>query len=191
MRKFVGVILAFTLMFMTFDSALAASRKKKRKEYPAEGTVINIAENDRLNIREKPNAKSRILDALDNGARVTVNGEANSSGGSLWYYIYDEESGVSGYVSAKYISLEGNPQSKPKRIEYPTEGIVINIAANDRLNIREKPSSKSRILDALDNGAHVTVNSEADSPGGAKWYYIYDEESGVSGYVSAKYIELQ
>ena len=191
MRKFVGVILAFKLMFMTFDSALAASRKEKRKEYPAEGTVINIAENDRLNIREKPNAKSRILDALDNGARVTVNGEANSSGGSLWYYIYDEESGVSGYVSAKYISLEGNPQSKPKRIEYPTEGIVINIAANDRLNIREKPSSKSRILDALDNGAHVTVNSEADSPGGAKWYYIYDEESGVSGYVSAKYIELQ
>ena len=190
MRKFAGVmILCAALMFLTFDSAVAASRK--RIEYPAEGVVINIARNDRLNIREQPNAESRILDALDNGARVTVNGEAKSPNGSLWYFIHDEESGVSGYVSARYIELPGQKKPKERRRNYPVEGVVINIAENDRLNIREKPTSKSRILDALDNGAQVTVNGEANSSGGSKWYYIYDEESGVSGYVSAKYIELQ
>jgi len=190
MRKVLCVAILFcALMFLTFDPATAA--RSKRASYPAEGVVINIAENDRLNIREKPSAKSRILDALDNGTYVVVNGEADSPNGSKWYYIYHEESGVSGYVSAKYIEIEGRTQSKPKRTEYPVEGVVINIAANDRLNIREKPSVKSRILDALDNGAHVTVNGEAKSSGGSKWYYIYYEESGVSGYVSAKYIELQ
>ena len=188
MRKFSGVmILLCALMFLTADSATAA----RRVEYPAEGVVINIARNDRLNIREQPNAESRILDALDNGASVTVNGEAKSPNGSLWYFIHDEESGVSGYVSARYIELPGQKKPKERRRNYPVEGVVINIAENDRLNIREKPTSKSRILDALDNGAQVTVNGEANSSGGSKWYYIYDEESGVSGYVSAKYIELQ
>ena len=190
MRKiFSVVILLCALMFLTFDSATAARRKSAN--YPAEGVVVNIAENDRLNIREKPSAKSRILDALDNGTYVVVNGEADSPNGSKWYYIYHEESGVSGYVSAKYISLEGRTQSTPKRTEYPVEGVVINIPANDRLNIRSAPNIKSRILDALDNGARVTVNGEAKSAGGSKWYYIYYEESDVSGYVASKYIELQ
>lgn len=188
MKKFACVtILLCALMFLTFDSAIAA----RRTEYPAEGVVVNIARNDRLNIREKTNAESRIIDALDNGARVTVNGEAKSPSGSLWYYIYDEVSGLNGYVSAKYIELPGQRKPKENRKNYPVEGIVINIPANDRLNIRSTPNIKSRILDALDNGAHVTVNGEAKSAGGSKWYYIYYEESGVSGYVAGKYIELQ
>lgn len=187
MRKFAGVVIVFcALIFLMFESAIAAQRK--RTEYPAEGVVINIAHNDRLNMRENPDAKSRIIDALDNGTHVTVNGEAKSPNGSKWYYIYNEASGVSGYVSAKYIGLHSKNSAKGK---YPAEGVVINTADNDRLNIREKPSTKSRILDALDNGAHVTVNGEASSSSGAKWYFIHDEESGVSGYVSAKYIELQ
>ena len=189
MRKITGVtILLCVMMLLTVDYAPAASRKSKRAEYPAEGVVINIAHNDRLNMRENPDAKSRIIDALDNGTHVTVNGEAKSPNGSKWYYIYNEASGVSGYVSAKYIGLHSENSAKGK---YPAEGVVINTADNDRLNIREKPSTKSRILDALDNGAHVTVNGEASSSSGAKWYFIHDEESGVSGYVSAKYIELQ
>ena len=190
MRKFAGVMILFcALMFLTVDSAAAASRT--RIEYPVEGVVINIAENDRLNIREKPSSKSRILDALDNGANVTVNGEAKSPNGAKWYFIHDDESGISGYVSAKYIELPGQKKPKERRKNYPVEGVVINIAENDRLNIREKPSSKSRILDALDNGASVTVNGEAKSSGGALWYFIHDEESGISGYVSGKYIDLQ
>ena len=186
MRKFISVVMLLcVLMCSAFESACAASRPGK---YPAEGVVINTAENDRLNIREKPTTKSRILDALENGAHVTVNGEAKSPNGSLWYYIYDSESGVSGYVSAKFI---GFPGSERRNRKYPADGVVINTAENDRLNIREKPTTKSRILDALDNGAHVTVNGEAKSPNGSLWYYIYDEESGVSGYVSAKFIEIQ
>ena len=190
MRKFAGVmILLCALIFLTADSATSASRN--RTEYPAEGVVVNIARTDRLNIREKPDAKSRIIDALDNGTHVTVNGEAKSPNGSKWYYIYDEASGLNGYVSAKYIELPGQAKPKERRKNYPAEGVVINIAENDRLNIREMPSAKSRILDALDNGASVTVNGEAKSSGGSLWYFIHDEESGVSGYVSAKYIELQ
>ena len=104
MRKFIGVVMLLcVLMCSAFESACAASRPRK---YPADGVVINTAENDRLNIREKPTTKSRILDALENGAHVTVNGEAKSPNGSLWYYIYDEESGVSGYVSAKFIEIQ-------------------------------------------------------------------------------------
>ena len=191
MRKLAGVMIFLCVMmfFLTADSAAAA--QSKRVEYPAEGVVINTAENDRLNVREKPDAKSQILAKLPNGAPVTVNGEAKSPNGSLWYFIHEEESGILGYVSAKYIELPGQRKPKERRKNYPAEGVVINIAENDRLNIREKPSSKSRILDALDNGAHVTVNGEAKSSGGGIWYYIYDEESGVSGYVSGKYIELQ
>ena len=105
MRKFIGVmILLCALMLLTFESAVAASRK--RIEYPAEGVVINTAKNDRLNVREKPDAKSPILARLKNGSPVVINGEANSPNGSLWYFIHDEESGVSGYVSAKYIELQ-------------------------------------------------------------------------------------
>ena len=188
MRKFSGVmILLCALIFLTFDSAIAA----RRAEYPAEGVVVNIARNDLLNVREKPDAKSQILAKLPNGAPVTVNGEAKSPNGSLWYFIHEEESGILGYVSAKYIELPGQRKPKESRTNYPVEGIVINIPANDRLNIRSAPNIKSRILDALDNGARVTVNGEAKSAGGSTWYYIYDEESGVSGYVAGKYIELQ
>ena len=101
MRKFIGVVMLLcVLMCSAFESACAASRPRK---YPAEGV-----ENDRLNIREKPTTKSRILDALENGAHVTVNGEAKSPNGSLWYYIYDSASGVSGYVSAKFIGFPGS-----------------------------------------------------------------------------------
>ena len=105
MKKF--ALLLCVCFVLTAVSSAFAYRGAMTDKYPVDGVVINVAANDRLNIRAKPNARSRILGRLRNGEYVVVNGEAlNPSDGSLWYYIYDEYSDVSGFVSSKFIELQ-------------------------------------------------------------------------------------
>jgi uncharacterized protein YgiM (DUF1202 family) len=61
------------------------------------------------------------------------------------------------------------------------EGIVRT--QGGRLNVREQPSTESRVLGQLQNGARVTVTGQDGN-----WYLI--RYNGLVGYVFGQYLEL-
>jgi hypothetical protein len=75
---------------------------------------------------------------------------------------------------------------------------VVNVASNDVLNVRERPSASSRVVDRLAPGRHGIIHLDAECtpknrPWGQRWCPIthYDGNYTASGYVKARYIRDQ
>ncbi len=67
-------------------------------ERPA--TISSAIRNDKINLREGPATEYKILEVLDNGAKVTVVEESDG------WYLVKTQSGKTGYVSGYYIQFD-------------------------------------------------------------------------------------
>lgn len=72
---------------------------------------------------------------------------------------------------------------------------VVNVAANDALNVRARPSASSRIVDVLVPGHHGIIHLDAacqpkSVAWGSRWCPIthYNGNSVKSGWVKARYV---
>ncbi len=69
-------------------------------------TVINVANNDMLNVREKPDYHSRKVGTFPNGAEVYID-KCVKTAHSRWCYIHPDSlidyGGTSGWVNAKFL----------------------------------------------------------------------------------------
>ncbi len=73
--------------------------------------------------------------------------------------------------------------------------VVVNVASNDALNVRERPSASSRIVDILPPGRHGIIHLDAacaplSRPWASRWCPIthYSGDETTSGYVKARYV---
>ncbi|MBO6725702.1 MAG: hypothetical protein JJ911_08595 [Rhizobiaceae bacterium] len=73
--------------------------------------------------------------------------------------------------------------------------VVVNVASNDALNVRKRPSAKSQIVDILVPGQHGIIHLDArceplSRPWGSRWCPIthYSGDRVTSGYVKARYV---
>ena len=73
--------------------------------------------------------------------------------------------------------------------------VVVNVAYDDALNVRERPSASSRIVDILPPGRHGIIHLDArceplSRPWGSRWCPIthYSGDRTTSGYVKARYV---
>jgi hypothetical protein len=66
-------------------------------------TVTGIAADDTLNLRALSSASSAVIDALKNGTRLGVFGEA-TNGNTKWLRVVVSETGKDGWVNAHYVN---------------------------------------------------------------------------------------
>ena len=73
--------------------------KPKRQPKPVIGTVIGDL---KLNVREEPNLKGKVLCTIPVGAKVTIDTENSTNG---WYAVKTKE-GVIGFCMKKYMTAK-------------------------------------------------------------------------------------
>ncbi len=130
------------------------------------GTIELEYSTSRLRIRSSASTSSSILGHVPHGANVKVLDELSSG----WLKI--EYSGVTGYVSGKYVDVE---QSSSQ-----TTGEIVNCSY---LSFRSGPDTSYSLYDTIKNGTTVTI---LDSSNG--WYKI--NYNSKEGWVSGKYVSV-
>jgi hypothetical protein len=72
---------------------------------------------------------------------------------------------------------------------------VVNVARNDALNMRARPTANSRIVDILVPGRHGIIHLDAkcrplDIPWASRWCPVshYDGDRVTKGWVKARYV---
>jgi len=84
--------------------------------------------------------------------------------------------------------------STPGRADVPDPGLryqVVDVAAGDRLNVREQPGVDSDMLGALVPGAkNLVITGSVTNVGGANWWEIVFVEGYLSrGWVNGRFLE--
>lgn len=104
--------------------------------------VSNPRSTQALNLRRFASTGSEVLDKLYNGTRLWVDAQ-----GTEWCAVTDQNTGLSGYVMTRYITLKNLPQRPTKRVYHPS-GTYVNLrsAANmDVGNVRVRVPSGSNV----------------------------------------------
>ena len=126
-----------------------------------------------LNLRKAPNTASPIITSFPIGTAVTV-----VQKGSTWHKV--KVGNLTGYMSAKYLSAEKNPEyTKPVK---PFEAVLRNINGGKIVNFRLYPGMNTKILKALPVGTVVTVTES-----GENWSKVMLKDGSV-GYVSTYFL---
>lgn len=122
-----------------------------------------------LNVRSSPSANSQILTTLKKGTTVTILSTSNG-----WYTIR-LANGQTAYVSSNYITLNTSSST-------PSTNASTGIVNTAVLNVRNSPSTSSKVISTLKKGTSVTILSTANG-----WHNIR-LANGQTAYVSASYI---
>ena len=139
-----------------------------------------------LNIRSGAGESYKILGSIPKGKYIDVKMTSNSK----WYYT--TYNGVSGYVSADYITLmlsgefygydDNYDGYYSSNYDYSGTYATIN-TKSDPLNMRASASTSGSIITAIPKGSSVYVNTYGDT-----WCYV--TWGSYSGYVSTQYLSF-
>ncbi|MBR3019697.1 MAG: peptidoglycan-binding protein [Clostridia bacterium] len=139
-----------------------------------------------LNLRESPDSGARVIATIPYGAQITV-----LSRGVVWCSaVYN---GMQGYVMTSFLRFADTPTAVPTAAPTltpaPTQAPINNstvmqalvTTSGGTLNLREQPSSGSRVILLMPNASSVTVYSR-----GTDWCEVSFQ--GTKGYVMTKYL---
>lgn len=169
-----------------FNTSAAGTGKTQqtvqRKSYQvAQRGSAYVCTRDRngyLNLRSGPSLRNRIIGRINNGRYLTI---LSSSGN--WYKV--RYRGRIGWVSRDYV-CGGSQPSQPTYTPTPTreyDGYVCTRDRNGYLNLRQGPTTRSRILRTIPNGTRFTWEGGSRNVDFAWFRY-----KGTSGYVSMRYL---
>ncbi len=139
-----------------------------------------------VNMRAKPTTSSDRVLYLSKGADVKVISKENG-----FYYVYSNRYGVSGWVSAAYISTSRPTETTSKlytgtvQPDVKTEAKTMHTTYS--LNIRKGPSTSYPSVQIIATGYPVKVIGSKSGVSG--WVYVTDLTYGVSGWVSTAYLK--
>ena len=157
---------------------------KKPSSYIKSYTGYVTAEG--LNMRAKPTTSSDRVLYLSKGADVKVLAKENG-----FLYVYSNRYGVSGWVSASYISTSRPTETTSKLY---TGTVQPDVKATQKvmhttysLNIRKGPSTSYPSVQIIATGYPVKVIGSKSGVSG--WVYVTDLTYGVSGWVSTAYLK--
>ena len=133
------------------------------------GTIVNCK--TQVNVREKASSKSKLLGTAKKGEKFDVLGTSGS-----WVRI--DYKGKTGYVYKTYIKVTGEDPVTPITGK---KGTIVN--CKTQVNVREKASSKSKLLGTAKKGEKFDVLGTSGS-----WVRI--DYKGKTGYVYKTYIKV-
>ena len=139
-----------------------------------------------LNLRESPDSGARVIGTIPYGTQISV-----LSRGVTWCLaVYN---GMQGYVMTSFLrfadTMTATPTAAPAPTPAPTQApgngnTVMNAlvtTSGGTLNLREQPSTGSRVILLMPNASSVTVYSR-----GADWCEVSFQ--GTKGYVMTKFL---
>ena len=128
--------------------------------------TVRMENGGKLNLREQPNAASRVLGQYENGSAVTV-----IQRGDTWCYV--QAGGQSGYMMTRYLSIRSSSATKT----------VVNSNGGTYVNLRTTPDKNSNNVNVrVPNGATVTVLSW-----GAEWSQV--RYGNTTGYMMSWFLK--
>ena len=131
--------------------------------------VTGVARNDVLNIRNGPGGSFNIVGSIRPGEGGVVTGRRSGS----WIWV---DYGRGGYVHSRYL------RSEDEGGDASDQRCVRGVAANDVLNIRERPNASSAIRGYIPpNACGVEVRNRSGN-----WYRVV--YGGTSGWVNGRYL---
>ncbi len=156
------------------DAADAGTNETDEAPAPAETSEAAYVNAGPLNVRSGPGTGYSRVGSLSTGSSVTVVETLDG-----WYKV--TSGNVTGYVSARYITLGTAPQPaaevRGSTAPDPQKGYVSTSA----LNVRSGPGTDHDKIGSLGYGDTVTIVGEEDG-----WYQI--TSGSLAGYVSKEYI---
>ncbi|OMP66656.1 SH3 domain-containing protein [Domibacillus epiphyticus] len=164
MKNVLALIAGF-LLFFSVMPALQAEASDTGQQ------VVSLKEKtSKLNVREKPSPRAKIVGSLKNGAVVYV---YNTEPGGWSKIKYNNKAG---YVASGYLVEKGAANI--------TDGKKATVTASPSLNVRANPSPKAKIMGSLKKGTVIYVNGTR--PGG--WSEI--RYKGKAAYVATSYLKF-
>lgn len=130
-----------------------------------------------VNFRTGPGTGYLVLDQLAKHTQVTV-----LEAGIDWYKIQVKETGISGYVFGKYVTVTNpgaTPTPPPLSIPDPGAGGTINV---NGVNFREGPSTSYKSLGTLNKDEYIWYNGVSGN-----WFKITVVATRQVGWVFSKF----
>ncbi len=164
------------------ENSLSPEEEAVRQEAEAKQAVVDSYQNmglvqlengGYLNIRETPDTSGKIIGSLmENSVCEIIESEGD------WSHI--TSGGVEGYISNRYV-VTGD-EARQKALGYVTEMAIVNVKADDKLNIRSEPNA-----DSAENVVGQALRDER--------YPVLEKLDGwiqiEEGYISADYATVQ
>ncbi len=183
MKKIIGIAIVLMmiagLMIPVFASASSPA--------PQDIMWVNCPDGKRLNVRETPSTKARLLYRVECGKPV----EVLSNVDGVWYHVR-QEGKADGYVMAKYLV-----SSKPGKYEitersdnfrnvtpYLVTARALNAKTENSVGLRVKPNKTAQAIRRLTAGDELKVIAVGNT-----WSRVIDLATGKTGYVANDYIE--
>ncbi|MDO5326496.1 MAG: SH3 domain-containing protein [Clostridia bacterium] len=210
-KRIVSLLLAVMMLLTALPAAFAEEGQTLEEllgidmtQYPK--TMYVYTENGgKLNVRREPKTGDNVIDQLEYGAEVIVEGPVVIN--ADWCCIRNKKgnNGV-GYVMTRYL-VNTQPRDAQKRaeeaerkanleelnrqlksargLEQPLMLSVRASRASGWVNFRVGPGVAADRIASLPDGRELKAIGETD-----KWYQAIDLESGKTGYVSKNYVTV-
>lgn len=130
--------------------------------------VNNPKATQALNLRQFPTTAAAVLRKLYNGTELWV-----TEYGTEWCAVTMKDTGISGYVMTRYISLLNLPSAATRTVVHPSGSYV---------NLRQGQSLSSSVLMRVPHGQQVSILSV-----GSEWCKV--SYQGVQGYMLAWFLK--
>ena len=156
-----------------------------------------------LNMRIAPSLSATVLSVLPDGTRGTVTGTLINSGGYIWAPVSMNGHG-SGWVATLYLvkgvgstatmtpTVTRTPVVPPAATRTATSvaasGDEVYIVSVPLLNLRENPTTSSRVLTTLTEGTMLTFLGGMQNANGYTWYEV--ETATHQGWIASDYVAV-
>ncbi len=132
-------------------------------------TVSNPKSTQALNLRRYASTASEVLDKMYNGEKLWVDEQ-----GTEWCAVTHQDTGVSGYVMTKFISLKNLPSTPTRKVSHPA-GSYVNLRSSPNMNT-------SNVQVRVPHGSSVTIVSP-----GPDWCKV--KYNGYTGYMMTYFLK--
>ena len=159
---------------ITHQNAQAAAAAAAQAAEWANKMLVTVDENSSLNIRKEASADAEVVGKFYAGSGAEV-----LEVGDEWTKVKSGD--VEGYVNNAYCVFGEDAHT------YAKENCETKATANaDGIRVREASNTDAKILDVIDSGASLTVNTDAEEVDG----WISVDCNGTTAYVAADYVDV-
>lgn len=148
--------------------AVSDSAETARPDAARAGGFVNRSG---VNFRVGPSTHDESLGRLSQDTALSVLSQSGN-----WYRVQLDKTGKTGYVYRLYVTLTGIPDE--------SETAIAATLTTSGVNLRSGPSTEHKSLGKLKRGTAVTLLAES-----GRWCQVRVNESGLTGYVYAKYLK--